>query len=451
MDLSQDNNDLNNLWQTVLSTIKAEQIFDDTVYTSYIKSSSLKQLYDSHAIIEVPWNINCNFFKENIAEFENKLTAELKQKITCDVVVKGQYVDNTKDEIEEDDVHFEYGNKLFDDYTFDNFIQGQSNQQSYAAAYGCAISSNNNFFNPLFIYGNSGLGKTHLLQAICNYLKHNRPEIKYLYIDGNDLISLLINATRNRKISAVIEQLSQLDYLLIDDIQHLTKTGDMQELFFNLYNKLISNNNQIVMTSDVYPSDLKNINKRIISRFTSGLSVSITSPEYTTAFSILKKKLEGINREVNITDDAIDYIAKRFNEDVRKLEGALNELVFNAVLARAPIIDEEFAAEIFKENPIANQSNDLSAKGIKKEVCNYYNISIKQIESKNRTADIANARHIAIYLCRELLDMPFKKIGQEFGGRDHSTIMTSYEKITKLVKDKDIYKEAVDEIKGRLQ
>ncbi|MDF9824332.1 chromosomal replication initiator protein [Breznakia sp. PF5-3] len=441
-------NDLQTVWGQILTKIKEDNIFDEPVFHSYIKSSLLYNISDEMAIIEVPYVTNKNFFIQNIDEFQKLLSQAFNRELHCQVVLSSE-ISNVNRE-EKKDFIFEYGNKILDQYTFDNFIQGQSNQQSFAAAYGCAYSKEKSFFNPLFIYGNSGLGKTHLLHAICNYLKENRPDIKYLYIDGNDFISLIINSLKEKNTDQLIEEIIKLDYLLIDDIQHLAKTNQSQELFFNIYNKLKSNGKQIVLTSDVYPSELKNINDRIISRFTSGLSVSITSPEFETAVSILQKKLEGRNKEINISEDALYYIAHKFNEDVRKLEGALNELLFKAIIYNPPIIDEKFTIEMFKENPIINQNDELTIKKIKKEVCNFYNITLKQIESKSRTADIANARHIAIYLSRELLDTPFKKIGSEFGNRDHSTIMTSYDKISKLSKEKSIYKDVIDEIKEKL-
>ncbi|MDQ0360807.1 chromosomal replication initiator protein DnaA [Breznakia pachnodae] len=441
-------NNFQSIWNQILNNIKDNNIFDEPVFHSYIKKSLLYNVSDDLAVIEVPYITDKNFFIQNIDEFNRLLSDAFDRDIKSQIVLTSEISTIKKEE--KKDFIFEYGNKILDQYTFDNFIQGQSNQQSFAAAYGCAYSKEKSFFNPLFIYGNSGLGKTHLLHAICNYLKDNRPEIKYLYIDGNDFISLIINSLKEKNTDELIENIIQLDYLLIDDIQHLAKTNQSQELFFNIYNKLKSNGKQIILTSDVYPSELKNINDRIISRFTSGLSVSITSPEFETAVSILQKKLEGRNKEINISEDALYYIAHKFNEDVRKLEGALNELLFKAIIYNPPVIDEQFTIEMFKENPIINQNDELTIKKIKKEVCNYYNITQKQIESKSRTADIANARHIAIYLSRELLDTPFKRIGSEFGNRDHSTIMTSYDKISRLLKEKKVYKDVISDIKRRL-
>ncbi|OCN03956.1 chromosomal replication initiator protein DnaA [Erysipelotrichaceae bacterium MTC7] len=437
-------------WHQILHNIQENKIFDQTVFHSYVSNSLLYDIHDGIATIEVPFITTKRFFEQNIQVFNELLSTELDQQISAQVLLEKELSTRKRSEQPKETFVFENGNKILENYTFENFIQGQSNQQSYAAAYGCAYSREQSFYNPLFIYGNSGLGKTHLLHAICNYLKQNRPDVQYLYIDGNDFINLIIKSLKENKSDVFIESICQLDYLLIDDIQHLAKTNQSQELFFNIYNKLKDSGKQIILTSDVYPSELKNINARIISRFTSGLSVSITSPEFETAVSILQKKLEGRTNEIIITDDALFYIANRFNEDVRKLEGALNELLFKAILHNPEVIDEHFTIDMFKDNPIISQTDELTPKKIKKEVCNYYNITLKQIESKSRTADIANARHIAIYLIRELLDVPFKKIGSEFGNRDHSTIMTSYDKITGYLKEKGIYKDVIDDIKKRL-
>lgn len=438
----------NELWQNILLTIENEDIFDTATISSYIKDSKLYDLNDECAIIEVPYSTNKTFFETYIHDFENILSQFLNSKIKCKVLLTSEI--SSQNSVKEETFHFENGNKIIDENTFDNFIQGSSNKAAYTASFATVNNLNQISFNPLFLYGNSGLGKTHLLHSICNYLNEHHPDVKYLYIDGNDLISLIIKSLYNKKSDLLIKAMSELDFLLIDDIQHLAKTNDSQELFFNIYNKLIANNKKVILTSDVYPSELNNINNRIISRFTSGLSVGIDSPEFETAVSILYKKLEGREQEQIINESALYFIARRFNEDVRKLEGALNELLFKAILYNPEIIDEEFAMEAFKNNPQIQVNDEITATKIKKVVCNYYNITKKQIESKSRTADIANARHIAVYLCRELLDMPFKKIGGEFGGRDHSTIKSSYDKVTKMIDKKESYQKAIYQIKEKL-
>lgn len=435
------------LWNDVLNHIQDHKIFDIPTFNSYVKESFLYDINDDYAIIEVPYSTNKNFFTNYISDFEHILSEYLSRPIKCKVLLKNEI---NNELAKEEQYEFENGNKIIIENTFDNFIQGASNKAAYTASFSLVHNIESITFNPLFIYGNSGLGKTHLLHAICNYLRVNKPNLKYLYIDGNDLISLIIKSLYQKKSDLLIKKMSELDFLLIDDIQHLAKTNDSQELFFNIYNKLIADNKKVIISSDVYPSELNNINNRIISRFTSGLSVGIDSPEFETSVSILYKKLEGRDQENIINEEALYFIAKKFSEDVRKLEGALNELLFKAILYNPNIIDEEFAQECFKDNPQVHVNDEITVVKIKKVVCNYYNITKKQIESKSRTADIANARHIAIYLCRELLDMPFKKIGNEFGGRDHSTVMSSYDKMTKMIDKKETYKTAIVQIKQKL-
>lgn len=241
----------------------------------------------------------------------------------------------------------------------------------------------------------------------------------------------------------------ECDFLLIDDIQRMKQSAS-QEIFFNLYNKLISANKQIIITSDIHPSELKGIENRLISRFLSGLKVRVASPEFETAKAILKKKIEGRDETVMIEDEVLDFIATKFSSDVRKLEGSLNELFFKAILDNPGIIDLNFARSVFEDEPVIVMEEELNVGRIKKCVCEYYGLTQTQIESKSRTKQIANARHIAVYLCREHLQIPFVKIGIEFGNRDHSTIMSSFEKAKKLMKKDNAFNTAVRQIESKL-
>ena len=370
-------------------------------------------------------------------------------KVSCQILLKSEV-----DMLQPSSVIKRRNEILFEDkvkkeYTFDSFVVGKNNREAHAAALSVCYYPGK-FNNPLFIFGNSGLGKTHLLHAIGNYVKANKADEKVLYIYSEDFVTLLIEAMKNKTVEDVKEMICSVDYLLIDDIQRL-KQSTSQEIFFNMYNKLISDNKQIVITSDIHPTELKGIENRLISRFSSGLSVSVGSPEFETAKAILQKKMEGRSDEIMIDDEVLDYLATRFASDVRKLEGTLNELFFKAILYNPERIDITFAKEIFKENPIVvKQEDELTPKRIKNAVCEYYGLTRTQIESKSRTKNIANARHIAIYLCRTHLEMPFAKIGFEFGNRDHSTIMSSYEKMMKLLKEKETFQQAVMQIESNL-
>ena len=386
--------------------------------------------------------------RESIDLIQEKLSQVLDQPVSCQILLRNEVdlLQPSSAVRRRNEIMFE--DKIKKEYTFDSFVVGKNNREAYAAAMS-ACHYPGKFNNPLFIFGNSGLGKTHLLHAIGNFVKENKPDEKVLYIYSEDFVTLLIESMKNKTVEEVKEMICSVDYLLIDDIQRL-KQSTSQEIFFNLYNKLVSDNKQIVITSDIHPTELKGIENRLISRFSSGLSVSVGSPEFETAKAILQKKMEGRKEEIMIEDEVLDYLATRFSSDVRKLEGSLNELFFKAILYNPEKIDLAFTQEIFKENPVIAVDDELTPKKIKKAVCEYYGLTRTQIESKSRTKNIANARHIAVYLCRKHLEMPFVKIGFEFGNRDHSTIMASYEKMVKLLKEKETFQQALLQIENKL-
>lgn len=441
---------LEQIWQKTLQLINESAHFDDAVFNAWYKEDShLFDIEDDFATIVVPYKINKLIMMDSIDLIQQKLSDVLDMKVSCQILLKSEV-----DMLQPSSVIKRRNEILFEDkvkkeYTFDSFVVGKNNREAHAAALSVCYYPGK-FNNPLFIFGNSGLGKTHLLHAIGNYVKANKPDEKVLYIYSEDFVTLLIEAMKNKTVEDVKEMICSVDYLLIDDIQRL-KQSTSQEIFFNMYNKLISDNKQIVITSDIHPTELKGIENRLISRFSSGLSVSVGSPEFETAKAILQKKMEGRSDEIMIDDEVLDYLATRFASDVRKLEGTLNELFFKAILYNPERIDITFAKEIFKENPIVvKQEDELTPKRIKNAVCEYYGLTRTQIESKSRTKNIANARHIAIYLCRTHLEMPFAKIGFEFGNRDHSTIMSSYEKMMKLLKEKETFQQAVMQIERNL-
>ena len=441
---------LEQIWQKTLQLINESAHFDDAVFNAWYKEDShLFDIEDDFATIVVPYKINKQIMMDSIDLIQQKLSDVLDMKVSCQILLKSEV-----DMLQPSSVIKRRNEILFEDkvkkeYTFDSCVVGKNNREAHAAALSVCYYPGK-FNNPLFIFGNSGLGKTHLLHAIGNYVKANKADEKVLYIYSEDFVTLLIEAMKNKTVEDVKEMICSVDYLLIDDIQRL-KQSTSQEIFFNMYNKLISDNKQIVITSDIHPTELKGIENRLISRFSSGLSVSVGSPEFETAKAILQKKMEGRSDEIMIDDEVLDYLATRFASDVRKLEGTLNELFFKAILYNPERIDITFAKEIFKENPIVvKQEDELTPKRIKNAVCEYYGLTRTQIESKSRTKNIANARHIAIYLCRTHLEMPFAKIGFEFGNRDHSTIMSSYEKMMKLLKEKETFQQAVMQIESNL-
>ena len=309
-------------------------------------------------------------------------------------------------------------------------------------------------YSPLFIHSNSGLGKTHLLNAIGNYAKSKDPHIKILFTTSENFVNEYIQSLSNHTIDEFNYKYRHIDILLIDDIQFMASKESSSEIFFNIFNSLISNKKQIVITSDKPPRDLKGMESRLVSRFSSGLTVSIDTPEFETSKAILRKKIEIENVDYPITEEVLDFIASHFNQDVRELEGSLKRLLFYKLICgkRLDCIDLNFALEAFSDTYTEPKKNkELTVDSIKQCVANYYNLTVNQINSKTRTSNIIVARHIAMYLVRDLIkDISFIQIGHEFGGRDHSTVMKACDKVQKKL-EKDLnYRKAIQEIKSKL-
>ena len=448
--LDKNKDDFSQIWKKTMDIFVEKKDIDSVSFQSFYARSRLYDINQEFATVVVSTQIEKQVLQHELIDIQNILSSVVGSPIVCQLVLQKE-IEMMEPAIvtqKRNEVLFE--NKIKEEFNFDNFVVGKNNREAQAAAM-AVCHYPGQFYNPLFIYGNSGLGKTHLIHSIANYVKEIRPQDKVLYIYSEDFVTLIIESMKNKTVEEVKQKICSYDYVMIDDIQRLRQSTS-QEVFFNLYNKLVGDNKQIVITSDIHPTELKGIENRLISRFSQGLTVSVGSPEFETAKAILLKKIEGRREsEILIQDEVLDFLATRFSSDVRKLEGSLNELFFKAVLYNPEIIDLDFAKEVFKENPVVEVvENTLNAQRIKSVVCDYYGLSTGQLESKSRTKNIANARHIAVYLCRKHLHMPFVKIGFEFGNRDHSTIMSSYEKMVKLLKDNETFQQAVFQLETKL-
>ena len=269
------------------------------------------------------------------------------------------------------------------------------------------------------------------------------------------LVTILLDAMKTKNIygntvEQVKEQLSNYDYFLIDDVQNL-KQSSSQEVFFTVYNQLIARNAQIVMTSDMHPNELSGLQNRLISRFSSGLITNISKPEFDTSKAILRKKLEGNEESILIQDNVLDYLASKFSDDVRNLEGSLNKLIFNATIENPEVIDLDFAQRILMKEPVIINQDELTMKQIKKAVVNFYGFTYKDLEGKSRQKNIMNARQVFVYLSRELLHKAYVDIGQELGNRDHTTILSSYERARQKMENDKAFSMAVDKVKATLK
>lgn len=339
-------------------------------------------------------------------------------------------------------------------YTFKNFVAGASNREAYGATI-VASERPGELYNPVLIYGNSGLGKTHLLQAIGNAIREKRPDLNALYITSHDFVEEYTRYLRGEKTQSFVDWFKQeVDVLLVDDIQFFAKKPSTEETFFAIFNAFQGSGKQIVLTSDQHPYKIDGLSDRLKTRFVAGLPVSISAPEKEVCETILKLKIEANNLDINNFDpEVISYFAEKFGKNIRELEGAFARLLFHAVnLFPTKHIDLKTA--IAAVNPLADVRDDLETLSIEKvisTVASMYGLTSSQLTGKIRTAQIALARHIAMYMCRSLLDAPFAKIGAAFGGRDHTTVINGVEKVEKSLKDDPDLRKVVKRLETKLK
>lgn len=312
-------------------------------------------------------------------------------------------------------------------YTFDNFVSGDGNQWALAAA--LAVSENlATTYNPLFIYGGPGLGKTHLLNAIGNQIMENYPNARVKYIPAESFINEFLEHLRLNDMDTFKKTYRNLDLLLIDDIQSLGgKKVTTQEEFFNTFNALYGDNKQIVLTSDRSPDHLDSLEERLVTRFKWGLTQNITPPDFETRIAILRNKIEDL--DFTFPDDTLEYLAGQFDSNVRDLEGALNDISLVARVKKIKDITIDVAAEAIRARKNeALQITVIPIEKIQAEVGKFYNVSVNEMKGTRRVQNIVLARQVAMYLAREMTDNSLPRIGREFGGKDHTTVMHAYEK-----------------------
>ncbi|MFC3932498.1 chromosomal replication initiator protein DnaA [Streptococcus dentapri] len=338
-------------------------------------------------------------------------------------------------------------------YQFDNFIQGDENKWAKAASIAVANSPGTTY-NPLFIWGGPGLGKTHLLNAIGNTVLENNPNARVRYITTENFINEFVTHIRLESMEELKENFRNLDVLLIDDIQSLAKKTleGTQEEFFNTFNALHANNKQIVLTSDRTPDHLNNLEERLVTRFKWGLTVDITPPDYETRIAILTNKILEQGYPYTFSQDTIEYLAGQFDSNVRDLEGALKDINLVATFKQANVITVDLAAEAIRaRKQDAPVINIISIEEIQTQVGKFYGVTTKEIKSTKRNQDIVLARQVAMYLAREMTDNSLPKIGKEFGGRDHSTVLHAYNKIKNIIAQDDSLRIEIETIKNKIK
>lgn len=328
-------------------------------------------------------------------------------------------------------------------YTFETFVVGDNNKFAHAAALAVGNEPANSY-NPLFIYGGVGLGKTHLMHAIGNRILENNRNCNVLYVTSEKFTNQLINAIKDNKNEIFRNKYRTIDVLLIDDIQFIAGKERIQEEFFHTFNSLYEERKQIIISSDKPPRDIPFLEDRLKSRFEWGLLADISCPDYETRFAILRKKAQ--DESVIIDDYILSNIANKIDSNIRELEGVFNKIVARASLTHSPITIE-LAEKIINEFKYESEKV-ISCDFIKETVAKYFSINKDDLSGNKRSNDIAFPRQIAMYLCREIANMSYPQIGEDFGGRDHSTVMHGCKKIEKEVKEKNNTKLIVDSVKN---
>lgn len=336
--------------------------------------------------------------------------------------------------------------QLNDKYTFDNFVQGEGNKLAAGAALAVADSPGS-FYNPLFIFGGVGLGKTHLMQAIGHQMLAEKPDAKIVYIQSETFVNDFINSIKNKTQDEFREKYRTCDLLLVDDIQFFAKKEGIQEEFFHTFETLYNDQKQIVMTSDRLPTEIPDLSERLVSRFTWGLQVEITPPDLETRIAILRRKAE--SEGLTIDDNTLNYIASQVDTNIRELEGALVKVQAHATIEKEDI-NPSLAREALTDLKLVQKNRGLQISKIQEVVANYFQTSTEELKGKKRVRQIVVPRQIAMYLSRELTNASLPKIGQEFGGKDHTTVMHACDKIGKQIQTDTEIKAAVFDLKQML-
>lgn len=332
-------------------------------------------------------------------------------------------------------------------YIFDTFVIGSSNRFAHAAAVAVAEAPAR-AYNPLFIYGDSGLGKTHLLHAIGHYAQNLYPQVRVKYVNSEEFTNDFINSIRDDRASSFQRRYREMDILLIDDIQFLSGKMQTQEEFFHTFNTLHNSNKQVVITSDVPPKQLLGFEERMRSRFEMGLLTDVQPPDLETRIAILSKKAH--QEQLRIPDEVLEFIASRISSNIRELEGALIRVTAFASLNRQEV-DLGLAEIVLRDLMPDQQVNQITAATIMAQTAGYFGLTIDDLCSASRSRTLVNARQIAMYLCRELTELSLPKIGQQFGGRDHTTVMHADKKIRQLMAERRSVYNQVTELTTRIR
>lgn len=432
--------DIVSLWDKTLQLIKGE--LSPPSFNAFFKQIVPLKIYMSDLILLVP-----NDFTKGILEdrYLNLIESSVNQlslkKYNIKFILNEKDIEELGEENKTSNIKRNYPN-LNPKYTFDTFVIGNSNRFAHAACVAVAESPAR-AYNPLFLYGGVGLGKTHLMHAIGHHIMTQKKDPKVVYVSSEKFTNELINSIKDDRNEEFRNKYRNVDILLIDDIQFIAGKERTQEEFFHTFNSLYEANKQIIISSDRPPKEIPTLEDRLRSRFEMGLITDIQAPDFETRMAILRKKAQTEN--IDVPNEVTTYIAKNIKSNIRELEGALTRVIAYSSLTNRTI-SFELASEALKDIITTSKNEEITVNRIKEKVSSVFNLKMEDFNSKKRTRSIAYPRQIAMYLTRELTDLSLPKIGDEFGGRDHTTVIHAHDKIVKDIESNDEIKTKIDKM-----
>ncbi len=442
--------DIYSVWNDIKNKTKNEYDMSDAAYRTFIEPLSINSIDNDNLNIVIPFD---QYQGTGIDYYNKKYKTQLE--VTIEELTGKHYSISfttlNTDSYEEIKPVSSYYNVtgLNPKYTFDTFVVGKNNEFAQSAS--IAVAENPGIeFNPLFIWGNPGVGKTHLMHAIGNHIIKNDPTKNVIYVTSETFTNEVIQSIRTgvQSMEKLREKYRSVDCLLLDDIQFIIGKESTQEEFFHTFNELHSSNKAIVISSDKPPKDMETLEERLKTRFESGLTASIGSPDYETRAAILQKYSETYN--INLSNDIIDFISANIKNNIRELEGAFNKIIALKKLGNKDINLETVKVAI-NEYISTNESRRLTMNDIINTVCEYYSVTIEDINSKKRSQDIVHPRQVATWLCRNLTESSQDQVGRAVGNRDHSTVINSINKINEEISAGTSTKTEIEEIKKLLE
>lgn len=432
--------DIVSLWDKTLQLIKGD--LTSVSFNTFFKNIVPLKIHLNDLILLAPSDFNKDILENRYLHLIEDAISQLSlKKYNIKFVLSEKEVADLNSDSTDLNYRVLYPN-LNPKYTFDTFVIGNSNRFAHAACVAVAESPAK-AYNPLFLYGGVGLGKTHLMHAIGHHIVSQKKDSKVVYVSSEKFTNELINSIKDDKNEEFRNKYRNVDVLLIDDIQFIAGKERTQEEFFHTFNTLHEANKQIIISSDRPPKDIPTLEDRLRSRFEMGLITDIQAPDFETRIAILRKKAQ--LERIDVPNEVMSYIAKNIKSNIRELEGALTRVVAYSSLSNR-LISFDLATEALKDIITTSKNEEINVLRIKEKVSSVFNLKMEDFNSKKRTRSIAYPRQIAMYLTRELTDLSLPKIGEEFGGRDHTTVIHAHDKVSKDIEESEEIKTKIDKI-----